>query len=82
MLPGAAALAGGVRLPRCGSTQPPWPATRGRLVCAACRHQSSVTAGTVLNKTHTPLVVWFDAAWQLTMAKNDMSAVTLQRMLP
>lgn len=55
----------GFRCPRCGRDRA-WPASRGRLVCAGCRHQASVTAGTILAGTRTPLRVWFAAAWQLT----------------
>ena len=67
--------------PRCGAAQAPWRQSRGRLTCAACRHQTSVTAGTVLDRTRTPLTVWLDAAWQMTTAKNGLSAVTLARTL-
>ena len=59
----------------------PWRQTRGRLVCSACRHQTSVTAGTILEKTRTPLTTWFEAAWHLTTAKNGLSAKTLERTL-
>ena len=41
--------------PACGVPGAPWRQTRGRLVCPACRHQTSVTAGTILDKTRTPL---------------------------
>jgi transposase-like protein len=50
-------------------------------VCVTCRHQASVTAGTVLDKTRTPLTTWFEAAWHLTTAKNGLSAKTLERTL-
>ena len=53
----------------------------GRLVCPACRHQCTVTAGTIFDKTRTPLTTWFDAAWHITTAKNGMSAKTLERMM-
>lgn len=67
--------------PGCGQAATPWRQTRGRLTCPACRRQTRVTAGTVLDKTRTPLTTWFEAAWHLTTAKNGMSAVTLQRTL-
>jgi transposase-like protein len=51
------------------------------LVCAACRHQASVTAGTILDKTRTPLTTWFEAAWHVTTAKNGLSAQTMERTL-
>ena len=67
--------------PACGMLGAPWRQTRGRLVCPACRHQTSVTAGTILDKTRTPLTTWFEAAWHLTTAKNGLSAKTLERTL-
>jgi len=70
----------GFRCPRCGGERA-WPTTRGRLVCAACRHQISVTAGTILAGTRTPLRVWFAAAWHLTQQKLGVSALGLQRVL-
>ncbi|CEG50982.1 conserved hypothetical protein [Stutzerimonas xanthomarina] len=53
----------------------------GRLVCSSCRHQGTVTAGTLLDKTRTPLTTWFEAAWHVTAAKNGLSAKTLERTL-
>ncbi len=50
-------------------------------MCSSCRHQSSVTAGTVFEKTRTPLTTWFETAWHLTTAKNGMSAQTLSSTL-
>lgn len=52
----------GFACPACGSAGEPWRASRGRLVCRACRHEASVTAGTVFDKTRTPLTTWFEAA--------------------
>jgi transposase-like protein len=40
-----------------------------------------VTAGTILEKTRTPLTTWFEAAWHLTTSKNGLSAKTLERTL-
>ena len=65
----------------CGCFGEPWRATRGRLVCSSCRHQTSVTTGTIFEKTRTPLTTWFEVAWHLTTAKNGMSAQTLSRTL-
>src|SRR3954453_2564114 len=33
------------------------------LQCKACRRETSVTAGTVMHRSHLPLKVWFTAAW-------------------
>ena len=67
--------------PACLQRHEPWRQTRGRLLCPACRHQSTVTAGTIFDKTRTPLTTWFDAAWHVTAAKNGMSAKTLERVM-
>ena len=67
--------------PACGATVEPWRQTRGRLVCRDCRHQASVTGGTILDKTRTPLRTWFEAAWHVTTAKNGLSSKTLERTL-
>lgn len=66
--------------PRCGGLKA-WPAQRGRLICAACRHQASVTAGTLFQDSRLPLRIWFRAIWQVTCQKNGASALGLQRVL-
>lgn len=49
--------------------------------CQRCRHQTSVTAGTVFDSTKLPLTVWFLAMHLLTQAKNNVSALELMRQL-
>jgi transposase-like protein len=67
--------------PRCGNVAEAYRASRIRLMCRACQHQSSVTAGTIFDKTRTPLRVWLAAAWYLTNQKQGVSALGLQRVL-
>lgn len=71
----------GFACPACEATTEPWRQTRGRLVCPACRYQASVTSGTILDKTRTPLTTWFEAAWHVTTAKSGLSAKTLERTI-
>ena len=66
--------------PRC-QAKGGWSATRGRVVCWACRHQASVTAGTVFQDTHKPLRLWFRAIWYVTSQKNGASALNVQQIL-
>ena len=66
--------------PRCGGKEA-WPAQRGRLVCTSCRHQTTVTAGTIFQDSRLPLRSWFRAIWQITSQKNGASALGLQRVL-
>ena len=58
-----------------------WQLAGGRWECASCSHRTSVTAGTIFDKTRTPLTVWFQAAWSFATAKNGISALSLQRTL-
>ena len=52
-----------------------------RQQCAGCRHQVSVTAGTVLHQTKLPLTQWFWAAYLMTTDKRGVSALLVQRQL-
>lgn len=54
---------------------------RNLWLCKACKHQSSVTAGTVFQDTRLSLRTWFRAIWQVTSQKNGVSAVSVQRAL-
>jgi hypothetical protein len=49
--------------------------------CAACRRQTSVTAGTIMHASHLPLKVWFTAIHILTSHSNGVSALQLQAQL-
>jgi transposase-like protein len=40
-----------------------------------------VTAGTVFDRSRTPLTEWFAAAWYMTNQKHGVSALGLQRLL-
>ena len=40
-----------------------------------------MTAGTIFDKTRTPLTTWLAAAWHVTNQKNGASALGLQRVL-
>lgn len=72
----------GFRCPRCGNGHA-WPVIKRRTLweCAACHRQTSLTAGTVLHKTRTPLHLWFWATYLMTTATPGMSALQLQRQL-
>lgn len=49
--------------------------------CAACQRQTSVTAGTVMHGTRTPLTLWFWAAYLVATHTPGISAMQLQRQL-
>lgn len=70
----------GYLCPRCGSHHA-YQLANGRYQCVKCRHQVSVTAGTVLHKTHMPLTQWFLAFYFVCQDKRGISAVQLAAML-
>jgi transposase-like protein len=65
---------------RCGANNS-WRIRRGLWLCAGCRHQTSVTAGTIFQDSHLPLTTWFRGMWYVTSQKNGVSALGLQRVL-
>ena len=67
--------------PGCGVAELPYRSSRGRLMCRSCARQCTVTAGTIFDKTRTPLRVWLAGAWYLTNQKQGVSALGLQRVL-
>lgn len=69
--------------PRCAVIGEPFRfANRpGVLRCRACRHDTGMTTGTVMERSRTPLSVWFWAAYLMTSQTPGMSAVQFQRQL-
>ncbi len=66
--------------PRCGRSGG-WSISDGRYCCATCEARTSVTAGTIFDRTRTPLTVWFHACWLFATSKDGISAQSLQRTL-
>ena len=71
---------GGFICPRCGDGTG-WRLGDGRFECAGCSSRTSVTAGTIFDRTRTPLTVWFTACWLFATQKDGISALSLQRSL-
>jgi transposase-like protein len=58
-----------------------WRLSDRRFECAGCGHRTSVTAGTIFDRTRTPLTVWFTACWLFASDKGGISALSVQRAL-
>ncbi len=58
-----------------------WRLGDGRFMCSACGARTSVKAGTIFDRTRTPLTVWFTACWLFATAKDGVSALGLKRVL-
>ena len=49
--------------------------------CKSCRHQLSVTAGTVMHRSHLSLLIWFGAIYLISKDKRGCSAKQLSKEL-
>lgn len=52
-----------------------------RFKCSGCDTRTSVTAGTIFDRTRTPLTVWFTACRLFATGKDGISALSLKRAL-
>ena len=67
--------------PRCQHTRGYRLREPRRWQCVACRYQVSLTAGTILHNTNTPLTVWCWATYLTVTDKRGLSALLLQRQM-
>ena len=70
----------GFTCPECGC-RGGWRLGDGRFMCTGCGGRTSVTAGTIFDRTRTPLTVWFTACWLFATGKDGISALSLKRTL-
>jgi transposase-like protein len=66
---------------RCESTRV-WTIRNGTTFkCADCGHQTSLTSGTVLEKTRKPLKMWFRAIFEISTRRTGISGKDFQRIM-
>ena len=65
----------------CGSLSITDLPKRNLYQCSDCRHQFSVTSGTIMHDTHLPLVKWFMAIYLIVEGKKDISVRQLGRTI-
>jgi transposase-like protein len=70
----------GLKCPICGGTDFYKITTRNIYECK-CGHQVSLTAGTIMHGSHTPLGKWFWAIYLTAHDKRGISALRLQKEL-
>ena len=73
----------GFACPHCGTVGEPFHFENrpGVLRCRKCRQNTELTVGTVMERSHTPLNVWFWGAYLVASQTPGMSAVQFQRQL-
>lgn len=67
--------------PKCGHNEYFNIKSRNLYQCKACNHQASVTAGTIMDRTRTPLKKWFLAFYLVAEDKRGLSALSLQKKI-
>ena len=75
---------GGFTCPKCSHTGEPYRfPTRSSVVlrCRKCKVNTSLTSGTIMQSTHTPLSTWFWGAYLVTTQTPGQSALQFQRQL-
>jgi transposase-like protein len=71
----------GFACPRCGGVEHYHISTRDLYECAYCRYQASLTAGTIMEKTQTPLRAWFYLIFLMASMKTGISILGAARLL-
>ena len=67
----------GFACPVCGCRHGYTLKNRRQYQCANCRHQTSLTANTVMHRSHLPLTKWFWAIYLVACDKRGISALAL-----
>jgi len=71
----------GFQCPKCGHDRGYWIAGRKLFQCGHCRHQTSMTAGTIFHSSNVPLVQWFLAIYLMGSDKGGLSALRLSKQI-
>ena len=66
--------------PKCGERKA-WTTKTRHMRCVVCKHDASVTAGTVFADTRKPLRLWFHVMWFMMAQRNGVSAKNLKEAL-
>ena len=67
--------------PKCANKAAWYISSRKVYQCSKCRHQTSITAGTLFHSTNLPLVKWFWAIFLMAPDKGGISATRLAKQI-
>lgn len=71
----------GIVCSKCGSKKHYWDKATKSWRCAKCKHETTLTAGTIMHGSKLPLMYWFLAMHLMTSTKKTISALEMQRQL-
>jgi hypothetical protein len=66
---------------RCRARLRVYAGTRRHWLCQGCRHQTSLTSGTLMAHSRLPLTKWFLATYLITQSKTSIAALALRRQV-
>ena len=69
----------GFQCPVCGHSKAYEITSRHLYECVHCGYQASVTAGTIMHRTRTPLLIWFWAIYLVADDKRGTSAAQISK---
>jgi hypothetical protein len=64
---------------KCHTSKYYWLSTIQKWTCSECGARHSLKAGTLMEKTHIPLLIWFVVIHLMTSTKKAFSALEIQR---
>ena len=67
----------GFRCPKCDNQKAYFIEKQRLFQCTVCRHQTSVTAGTVFHRLRHPLLTLFWAVYLIATSKKGMSTMVI-----
>lgn len=70
----------GYRCPRCNHNEK-WDVAPYKYKCRNCGYQTSITAGTLLHRTHLPIKKWFQAIHYFSIRRESGTANELKELL-
>lgn len=71
----------GFACPRCGGVEYYRISKRDLYECRYCRYQASLTAGTIMEKTQTPIRAWFWLIFLMANMKTGVSILGVARLI-
>ena len=71
----------GIICPKCGGSIHKWIGARRVFQCVNCGNWTSLTQGTVMEKSHLPIYSWLFTAHMMTSFKQVLSAKEIQHQL-
>ena len=71
----------GFKCSKCECTEYYYLKSRGKYRCKNCKHQSSVTSGTVMDRSHLKITIWLWAIYLFSNDKRGSSACYISQVL-